>query len=97
MNLARLGPRGAETPVVVTDDATLELSGPITDLDEDCFARGSVEQARLARSGGEPPELRELPASRILRVGPPLARPSAVELEIEELRRQRHEMVGGPR
>lgn len=96
MNLARLGPRGAETPVVVTDDATLELS-PITDLDEDCFARGSVEQARLARAGGEPPELRELPASRILRVGPPLARPSAVELEIEELRRQRHEMVGGPR
>jgi 2,4-diketo-3-deoxy-L-fuconate hydrolase len=93
MNLARLGPRGAETPVVVTDDATLELS-PITDLDEDCFARGSVEQARLARGGGEPPEL---PASRILRVGPPLARPSAVELEIEELGRQRHEMVGGPR
>jgi hypothetical protein len=77
----------------VTDDATLELS-PITDLDEDCFARGSVEQAGLARAGGEPPELA---ASRILRVGPPLARPSAVELEIEELRRQRHEMVGGPR
>jgi hypothetical protein len=94
MNLARLGPLGVETPVVVTDDATLDLSGPITDVDKQCFARGSVEQGRLAQAGGEPPEP---PPIRVLRVGPPLARPSALELEIEGLGRQRHEMVGGPR
>jgi 2,4-didehydro-3-deoxy-L-rhamnonate hydrolase len=74
VKLARFGPRGAEVPAVVTDGATYDLSGLTRDLDGAFFAGGGIAAARAALDRGELPEL----ATDGLRVGSPLARPSAV-------------------
>jgi 2,4-didehydro-3-deoxy-L-rhamnonate hydrolase len=74
VRLARFGARGAEVPAVVTDGATYDLSGLTRDLDGAFFAGGGIAAARAALDRDELPEL----ATDGLRVGSPLARPSAV-------------------
>ena len=74
MKLARLGPEGQETPVVVTDTGTYDLSGVVFDLTGEFFASGGLNRVRDALAAGELPRLE----SEGLRVGSPIARPSAV-------------------
>jgi 2,4-diketo-3-deoxy-L-fuconate hydrolase len=74
MKLARLGPEGQETPVVVTDHGTYDLSGIVYDLTGDFFASGGLDRIRDALRGDELPLFR----SQGVRVGAPIARPSAV-------------------
>ncbi|WEG09999.1 fumarylacetoacetate hydrolase family protein [Microbacterium horticulturae] len=75
MRFARLGPRGRELPVVVDGDRFLDLSSVTADLDGAFFENGGVERAREAAASGSLPVL---PDAGALRVGPPVARPSAV-------------------
>jgi 2,4-diketo-3-deoxy-L-fuconate hydrolase len=74
MKLARLGPEGQETPVVVTDHGTYDLSGVVYDLTGDFFASGGLDRVRDAVAADELPLFR----SEGVRVGAPIARPSAV-------------------
>ena len=39
MRIARSGPVGAETPALVTDDATYDLSGVTADIDSNSWSR----------------------------------------------------------
>lgn len=75
MKLARLGPRGAEVPVVVADGATYDLSAITADVDAAFLAGGGIEAARRALEHGELPELE---GADSMRTGSPLGRPSAV-------------------
>jgi 2,4-diketo-3-deoxy-L-fuconate hydrolase len=75
MKLARLGAVGSERPVVVADGTHLDLSGLTADIDGDFLARGGLDAARRALDAGELPEL---DGAGTLRVGAPIARPSAV-------------------
>jgi 2,4-diketo-3-deoxy-L-fuconate hydrolase len=74
MKLARLGPVGQETPVVITDDGTYDLSGVVYDLTGEFFANGGLDRVRDAVAADELPVF----AAQGVRVGPPIARPSAV-------------------
>lgn len=74
MKLARLGPEGQETPVVVTDHGTYDLSGVVYDLTGEFFASGGLDRVRDALAADELPLF---PAEGV-RVGAPVARPSAV-------------------
>jgi len=75
VKLARLGPVGAEVPVLLVDGSTYDLRGRTPDLDGAFFARDGLAQVRGAAEAGRLPEL-ENAAS--LRVGSPVVRPSAV-------------------
>lgn len=78
MKLARLGPPGAEKPVVLdpSDGATTyDLSRLTADLDGPFLARGGLEKVRRALADGVLPRL---PDAGSLRVGSPVARPGAV-------------------
>ncbi|WP_199432348.1 fumarylacetoacetate hydrolase family protein [Qaidamihabitans albus] len=75
MKLARLGPPGAEKPVLLDEGRTYDLSGLTTDLDGAFFASGGLDAVRRAAAAGE---LAELPDAASLRRGAPIARPSAV-------------------
>jgi 2-keto-4-pentenoate hydratase/2-oxohepta-3-ene-1,7-dioic acid hydratase in catechol pathway len=75
MKLARLGPLGAERPVVVDPAGTFDLSPLTPDIDGGFLAGGGAEQVRLALDSGT---LRTVPDADTLRVGSPIARPSAV-------------------
>jgi len=74
MRLARIGPAGAERPVLVTDETTYDLSGLTADIDGEFLASGGLEQVAAALADGS------LPAVDIAgeRVGAPIARPSAI-------------------
>ena len=74
MKLARLGPVGHEQPVVVTDDGTYDLSTLVHDLTGEFFAGDGLSRVRDALAAGTLPPLD--PTG--LRVGAPIARPSAV-------------------
>ena len=74
MKLARLGPVGQEQPVVVTDRGGHDLSGLVFDLTGDFLASGGLDRVRAALDAGELP----LVETDGLRVGAPIARPSAV-------------------
>ena len=74
MKLARLGPEGQETPVVVTDTGTYDLSSVVFDLTGEFFASGGLDRVRDALATDELPRME----AEGLRVGPPIARPSAV-------------------
>ena len=74
MKLARLGPVGHEQPVVVTDDGTYDLSTLVHDLTGEFFAGDGLSRVRAALAAGTLPRLD--PTG--LRVGAPIARPSAV-------------------
>jgi 2,4-diketo-3-deoxy-L-fuconate hydrolase len=75
VKLARLGPPGAETPVVLDADRTLDLSGLTDDIDGDFLASGGIARVADALADGTLPELAGVAE---LRVGAPIARPSAV-------------------
>ena len=75
MKLARLGARGQEVPVVVTEESVLDLRGLTPDLDPAFFAGDGLARARKALADGSLPVLAD---AAELRVGAPLARPGAV-------------------
>jgi 2-keto-4-pentenoate hydratase/2-oxohepta-3-ene-1,7-dioic acid hydratase in catechol pathway len=75
MKFARLGPIGREIPVLVADDATYDLRGVTADIDGGFLASGGIETVRTALAAGELPVL---DGAADLRVGAPIARPTAV-------------------
>ncbi|WP_448004084.1 fumarylacetoacetate hydrolase family protein [Agromyces bauzanensis] len=75
MRFARLGPAGAENPVVIEGDRALDLRPITTDVDGAFLAGDGIARARTALAAGDLPELTDAAA---LRVGSPIARPSAV-------------------
>ena len=75
MRLARLGEPGAERPVVLDGARTLDLSSVTGDIDGEFLAGDGIERARRAVSEGRLPELADAGS---LRIGAPIARPSAV-------------------
>ena len=78
MKLARLGPPGAERPVVLdpADPATAyDLSGLTADVDGSFLARGGLDKVRRALADGVLPRVADAGS---LRVGSPVARPGAV-------------------
>ncbi|HEY1106480.1 MAG TPA: fumarylacetoacetate hydrolase family protein, partial [Agromyces sp.] len=75
MRFARLGPVGTEIPVLLDGDRVLDLRPVTGDVDGDFLAGAGVERAAAALAAGELPVL---PGAETLRVGAPIARPSAV-------------------
>lgn len=75
MRFARLGTAGAEIPVVIDAERTLDLRPVTADIDGAFLADDGVERARAAIAAGS---LAEVPDAASLRVGAPIARPSAV-------------------
>lgn len=75
MKIARLGPVGSEIPVLVDGERTLDLRGLTADVDGDFLASGGLERVRDAASAGTLPELADADS---LRIGAPIARPSAL-------------------
>ena len=75
MRLARLGPVGAERPVLLDGERALDLSGVTDDIDGRFLGDGGLERARRAWEVGE---LRDVADVSSLRIGSPVARPSAV-------------------
>jgi 2,4-didehydro-3-deoxy-L-rhamnonate hydrolase len=75
MKIARLGPTGSERPVVLDDESTFDLSGLTRDIDGAFLAGDGIGRARDALRRGDLPEVRDAGS---LRVGAPIARPSAV-------------------
>lgn len=75
MRFARLGRAGAEIPVVLDRDRALDLRVLTHDIDGGFLASGGVERSRAALASGA---LRELPDAASLRIGAPIARPSAI-------------------
>ena len=75
MKLARLGPVGDESPALITDAATYDLSALTGDIDGRFFEADGIAQVRDALAVGTLPVLQDADA---LRIGAPIARPSAV-------------------
>ncbi|WP_308493456.1 fumarylacetoacetate hydrolase family protein [Microbacterium terrisoli] len=75
MRFARLGPLGHEAPVLIHDGRVLDLSALTADIDGTFLASGGIDRARAAAASGSLPELAD---AATLRVGAPVARPSAV-------------------
>jgi 2-keto-4-pentenoate hydratase/2-oxohepta-3-ene-1,7-dioic acid hydratase in catechol pathway len=75
VKFARLGPVGAERPVVVADGRSYDLSGVTQDIAGSFLANGGPQQAASALSAGHLPEV---PDAETLRVGAPIARPGVV-------------------
>ena len=75
MRFARLGAPGAEIPVVIDAERTLDLRPVTADIDGAFLADDGVARARAAVVDGS---LTELPDAASLRVAAPIARPSAV-------------------
>jgi 2,4-diketo-3-deoxy-L-fuconate hydrolase len=75
VRLARLGPPGAETPVVLHDGRALDLTALTPDIDGAFLAADGVDRGAEALAAGALPEL---VGADELRVGAPIARPSAV-------------------
>ena len=75
MKIARLGDIGSEVPVLVDGDRYLDLSGIVGEIDGDSLASGAIDRIRTAV---EADTLPELPGAADLRIGSPVARPSAI-------------------
>ncbi len=75
MKFARLGTPGEEIPVLVEGDRYLDLRPVTSDVNGDFLAGDFVARVTAAREAGELPELDGADA---LRIGAPIARPSAV-------------------
>lgn len=75
MKFARLGPRGQEIPVVITPDATLDLRPLTSDVHGLFLSEDPVGRTATAIAADLLPRL---PDAASLRVGAPIARPSAV-------------------
>lgn len=75
MKLARLGPIGQERPTVLVDGAHHDISSITNDIDGQFLSSGGVDAVRAALKSGSLPVL---DAAESLRIGAPIARPSAV-------------------
>jgi 2-keto-4-pentenoate hydratase/2-oxohepta-3-ene-1,7-dioic acid hydratase in catechol pathway len=75
MRFARLGPVGQETPVVLVDGTYYDVSSITSDIDGAFLSSEGPDRVRDAVAAGSLPELAGADA---LRVGAPIARPSAV-------------------
>jgi 2-keto-4-pentenoate hydratase/2-oxohepta-3-ene-1,7-dioic acid hydratase in catechol pathway len=75
MRFARLGPVGLEIPVGIDGDRHFDLRPLTADIGGDFFASGGITQARRAAAAGELPLIDGVEE---LRVGAPIARPSAI-------------------
>ncbi len=75
MRFARLGTVGAEIPVVLDGDRVYDLRPVANDVDGEFLASGGIDRARAALAAGT---LDEVADAASLRVGAPIARPSAV-------------------
>jgi 2-keto-4-pentenoate hydratase/2-oxohepta-3-ene-1,7-dioic acid hydratase in catechol pathway len=75
MKLMRVGPAGAERPVLAgVDGRYYDLSGVTADIDGGFLGGGGLDRIRAAQQAGELPEM-DITG---LRVGAPVARPGAV-------------------
>jgi len=75
MTFARLGPLGAEVPVLQSEGRSYDLRSLTPDITGEFLAGGGIAAARAAlRDGGLP----ELEGAASLRVGAPIARPGKV-------------------
>lgn len=75
MKFARLGDPGTEIPVLVDGDRYLDLRPVTSDVNGDFLETDVVTRVAAARDAGE---LTELEGAESLRIGAPIARPSAV-------------------
>jgi 2,4-diketo-3-deoxy-L-fuconate hydrolase len=75
MKIARLGDIGSEIPVVIDGDRYLDASGIASEIDGDSLASGALDRIRSAVASSALPELDNAAA---MRIGAPVARPSAV-------------------
>lgn len=75
MKFARLGESGREIPVVIDGDRTYDLRPVTSDVNGDFLADDPVGRTRAALDGASLPEVTDASA---LRIGAPIARPSAV-------------------
>lgn len=75
MKFARLGPIGSETPAVLHDDTYFDISSITDDVDGAFLSSDGVERVRTAVADGSLPVL---DGASDLRIGAPIARPSAV-------------------
>ncbi len=75
MRLARLGEKGREIPVLVRDEGVFDLRSITLDIDARFFTGGGVQAVREAFGARSLPLLE---GAADLRVGAPIARPSAV-------------------
>ena len=75
MRFQRLGEPGAEIPVLVDGERRLDLRGITGDIDGAFLGGDGIERAKAALAAGELPELE---GAERMRVGAPIARPTAV-------------------
>ena len=75
MKFARLGQIGSETPAVLVEDTYFDISSITADVDGSFLASGGVDRVRAAVESGSLPVLE---GADDLRIGAPIARPSAV-------------------
>ncbi|TFD53806.1 FAA hydrolase family protein [Cryobacterium sp. Hh11] len=75
MKFARLGPIGQETPTVLVDGTYFDLTTITADIDGAFLAGTGPTAVRAALAAGSLPSLHDAQA---LRIGAPIARPSAV-------------------
>jgi 2-keto-4-pentenoate hydratase/2-oxohepta-3-ene-1,7-dioic acid hydratase in catechol pathway len=75
MRFSRLGEPGAEIPVLLENGTAYDLRSITADIDGRFHVEEGAARARAAFAAGDLPEL---PGASTLRVGSPIARPSAV-------------------
>jgi len=75
MKFARLGEIGSEIPVIITDEGTYDLRSITADIDGGFLESHGMTTAKLALDERKLPLL---PDAENLRIGSPIARPSAV-------------------
>jgi len=75
MKFARLGPVGHEIPAVYSEGRYFDLTSVTNDIDGRFLSSEDVAIARAAEANGSLPEI---PNASSLRIGAPIARPSAV-------------------
>ena len=75
MKFARLGPIGQEIPVLVSGDVGYDLRPVTAEIDGEFLSNGGPARAAAALTAGE---LVPLAGAESLRIGAPIARPSAV-------------------
>ncbi len=79
MQLLRLGDPGNERPAVRTDDGAIFDISPLTsDIDGAFLAVGGINRVREAVAGGQLTRLDDPGDGSVLRIGAPIARPTAV-------------------
>ena len=79
LKFMRLGAQGAEAPAVLTDEGVLYDLTPLTaDIDGEFLERGGLADAAAAIEAGTLPVINDPADGSGLRIGAPIARPTAV-------------------